>query len=171
MSSSEAVQQTARSEGPAPNNLQVDGGRGRGQRRRGPDTPSKLRFKDWLYWGRIMTRRAFNPFTCPNCKALYQVVKVEAGLETPDREITCQVCRGPLAGQEAKFVLKYFLLREGIRTQRRWGQSQVISSSSSRSSYWWKRRLARGDLVLSLQLRISFLSTREARRAPGRNCR
>jgi hypothetical protein len=115
MSSSEAVQQTARSEGPAPNNLQVDGGRGRGQRRRGPDTPSKLRFKDWLYWGRIMTRRAFNPFTCPNCEALYQVVKVEARLETTDREITCQVCRGPLAGQEAKFVLKYFLLREGIR--------------------------------------------------------
>ena len=66
-------------------------------------------------WGRIMTRRAFNPFTCPNCKALYQVVKVEAGLETTDREITCQVCRDPLAGQEAKFVLKYFFLREGIR--------------------------------------------------------
>ena len=85
------------------------------QRRRGPDTPSKLRFKNWLYWGRIMTRRAFNPFTCPNCKALYQVVKVEARLETTDREITCQVCRGPLAGQEAKFVLKYFFLREGIR--------------------------------------------------------
>jgi hypothetical protein len=25
---------------------------------------------------------AFNPFTCPNCNALYQVVKVEAGPET-----------------------------------------------------------------------------------------
>ena len=117
MSSSEAVQQTARSEGLAPNNLQVDGGRGRRPKATwtGHALQIKLRFKDWLYWGRIMTRRAFNPFTCPNCKALYQVVKVEARLETTDREITCQVCRGPLAGQEAKFVLKYFFLREGIR--------------------------------------------------------
>jgi len=62
-----------------------------------------------------MTRRAFNPFTCPNCKALYQVVKVEAGPETKDHDITCQVCGGPLAGREEKFVLKYFFLREGIR--------------------------------------------------------
>ena len=62
-----------------------------------------------------MTQRAFNPFTCQNCKALYQVVKVEAGPETTNREITCQVCGGPLAGREGKFVLKYFFLREGIR--------------------------------------------------------
>ena len=62
-----------------------------------------------------MTQRAFNPFTCQNCKALYQVVKVEAGPETTNREITCQVCGGPLAGREGKFLLKYFFLREGIR--------------------------------------------------------
>ena len=62
-----------------------------------------------------MTRRAFNPFTCPKCKALYQVVEAEAGPETTDREITCQICGGPLAGREGKFVLKYFFLREGIR--------------------------------------------------------
>jgi hypothetical protein len=33
-------------------------------------------------------------------------VEVEAG---PDREITCQVCGGPLAGREGKFMLKYYL--------------------------------------------------------------
>jgi transcription elongation factor Elf1 len=62
-----------------------------------------------------MTRRAFNPFTCPKCKALYQVVEVEAGRETIDRELTCQVCGGPLASREGKFVQKYFFLREVIR--------------------------------------------------------
>ena len=58
-------------------------------------------------------------FKCPNCKALYQVVKVEAGPETADREITCQVCGSPLVGREGKFVLKYFLLREAVRRTRR----------------------------------------------------
>jgi hypothetical protein len=59
--------------------------------------------------------RASNPFTCPNCDAFHQVVKIEAGPETDNREITCPVCGGPLAGPEGKFVLKYFLLREAIR--------------------------------------------------------
>ena len=57
-------------------------------------------------------------FTCPNCQALYQVVKVEAGPETDNRELTCRVCGGPLAGREGKFVLKYFLLREATRPKR-----------------------------------------------------
>jgi hypothetical protein len=47
-------------------------------------------------------------FICPNCNALYQV-------ETKGHEIACRVCGVPLAGREGKFVLKYFLLREGIR--------------------------------------------------------
>ena len=78
--------------------------------------PSQLRFENWL-WGvrRDTHRRAFNTFTCPNCEALYQVVEVEAG---PDREITCQVCGGPLAGREGDFVLKYYLLRKGIQRRR-----------------------------------------------------
>ena len=29
-------------------------------------------------------------FKCPNCGALYQVVKGEAGPETDDRQITCR---------------------------------------------------------------------------------
>jgi hypothetical protein len=62
--------------------------------------------------------RAFNPFTCPNCDAYYQVVKVEAEPETDNREIVCRACGGPLTAREGKFVLKYFLLRKGIRSQR-----------------------------------------------------
>ena len=61
----------------------------------------------------------FNPFTCPNCQAFYQIVKVEAGPETDNREITCRACGGPLAGGEGKLVLKYFLLRKATRSRRR----------------------------------------------------
>jgi hypothetical protein len=64
--------------------------------------------------GRIMPGgrpAALNPFICPNCGAFYQVVKVEAGPETDNREISCRVCDWPLAGRENQFVLKYFLLR------------------------------------------------------------
>ena len=61
---------------------------------------------------------AFNPFTCLNCGAFYQVVKVEAGPETDNREIACRACGGPLLGREGKFVLKYFLLRKGIPSRR-----------------------------------------------------
>ena len=69
-------------------------------------------------------------FTCSNCKALYQVVKLEAGLETTNTEIRCRVCGGPFVGREGKFVLKYFLLREAIRRERRkWrrGRSNVAT--------------------------------------------
>ena len=61
---------------------------------------------------------AFNPFTCPNCGAFYQVVKVAAGPETDNREIACRACGGPLVGREGKFVLKYFLLRKAIPSRR-----------------------------------------------------
>jgi hypothetical protein len=61
---------------------------------------------------------AFNPFTCPNRGAFYQVVKAEAGPETDNREINCRACGDPLAGREGKFVLKYFLLRKAARPRR-----------------------------------------------------
>jgi hypothetical protein len=57
-------------------------------------------------------------FNCPNCSALYQVVRQEAGPETVDRETTCRSCGGPLPGREGKFVLKYFLLRKAGRIQK-----------------------------------------------------
>src|SRR5215475_6227458 len=45
------------------------------------------------HWGRIMVYRGrFDTITCPNCNALYQLVKVEAGPKTEDREIACPVC-------------------------------------------------------------------------------
>ena len=57
-------------------------------------------------------------FKCPNCEALYHIVKVEAGPQSDDREITCRACGGPLPGREAKFVMKYFLLRKAGRVQK-----------------------------------------------------
>jgi hypothetical protein len=44
--------------------------------------------------GRIMTDKP--SFHCPNCNALYQVVKVEAGPETAYRAINCRACGAPL---------------------------------------------------------------------------
>ena len=61
----------------------------------------------------------FNTYTCPNCRALYQIVKMEAGPETDSREIVCRACGGPLVGREGKFVLKYILMRKAARTRRR----------------------------------------------------
>ena len=74
---------------------------------------------------------SFNPFTCANCGASYQVVKVEAGPETGNREITCQVCGAQLAGREGNFVLKYFLLRKGIPSRRglSGGKTDIVSET------------------------------------------
>jgi len=72
--------------------------------------------------GRIMagsTPPLLNTFMCPHCRALYQIVKVEAGPETDSREIVCRACGGPLTGREGKLVLKYFLLRKADRPRRR----------------------------------------------------
>ena len=67
---------------------------------------------------------AGNRFNCPHCNALYQVVKVEAGPETIDREITCRSCGGPLTGRDGKFVIKYFLLRKAGRVQK-WKRGRI----------------------------------------------
>jgi predicted Zn finger-like uncharacterized protein len=72
-----------------------------------------------LFWGRNMAApSSIKSFTCPNCQALYQIVKVEAGPETVSQEVPCRVCGTPLAGRDGKFVLKYFLLREATRAQK-----------------------------------------------------
>ena len=39
-------------------------------------------------------------FTCAHCQALYHVVKVEAGPETTEAEVTCRACGAPLPGRE-----------------------------------------------------------------------
>jgi predicted Zn finger-like uncharacterized protein len=50
------------------------------------------------------------PFKCPDCGAVYQVVKVEAGPETVDRQVRCRAYGALLGGRDGEFVLKYFLL-------------------------------------------------------------
>jgi hypothetical protein len=55
---------------------------------------------------------------CPNCDALYQLVKLEAGPETiTDRKFPCRACGAPLDAHDSEFVLKYFLLRTAGRKQ------------------------------------------------------
>jgi predicted Zn finger-like uncharacterized protein len=65
-------------------------------------------------------------FTCPNCNALYQIVRQEAGPDTVDRQITCRACGAPFNGREGKFLLKYFMLRKAART-RRWRKPKLGS--------------------------------------------
>ena len=60
-----------------------------------------------------------NMFNCPNCEARYHLVKVEAGPESKDREITCRACGGPLAPRDGPYVLKYFLLEKRARPMQR----------------------------------------------------
>jgi hypothetical protein len=64
-------------------------------------------------------RSAAVHFNRPNCNALYQIVKIEAGLETIDLEVNCRVCGAPLPGRENGLVLKYFLLRKAGRIDPR----------------------------------------------------
>jgi hypothetical protein len=59
------------------------------------------------------------PFNCPSCNTLYHVVKAEAGPVTIDRWVTCHTCHGPIPAREGKFMLKYFLLRQAARTDKR----------------------------------------------------
>jgi hypothetical protein len=71
----------------------------------------------------------FISFTCPNCEALYQLVKAEAGPETVDRQIACQVCDAPLPGREDGFILKYFFLPKAVRSKpRARGGSQPLKN-------------------------------------------
>jgi hypothetical protein len=66
-------------------------------------------------------------FFCPNCQALYQVVKVEAGPETTNREIACRLCDAPFPAREGQFVLKYFMVRKPSRGQK-WGRTRPTAS-------------------------------------------
>jgi predicted Zn finger-like uncharacterized protein len=47
-------------------------------------------------------------FKCPNCGAVYQVVKAEAGPETSDGPVACRICGAPLAGRDGPFVPQIF---------------------------------------------------------------
>jgi hypothetical protein len=64
-------------------------------------------------------RSAAVHLNCPNCNALYQIIKVEAGPETADLAVVCRICGAPFPGREDGLVLKYFLLRKAARVDPR----------------------------------------------------
>jgi hypothetical protein len=51
-------------------------------------------------------------FECPNCQALYKMVRVSSGPEIIDRLLHCKVCNQPLAPTHDGKILKYFLAAE-----------------------------------------------------------
>jgi hypothetical protein len=61
-------------------------------------------------WGQTVVQDTrTGQFNCPNCDALYYLIKAEAGPETVDLELTCLVCNVPLPAREGPVVFKYFL--------------------------------------------------------------
>jgi hypothetical protein len=54
---------------------------------------------------------------CPNCNALYQIVKIEAGPKAIDRRVTCRACGGPLPARERKVRPQIFSVAEGDSQQ------------------------------------------------------
>jgi hypothetical protein len=65
------------------------------------------------------TTTASKPFfKCPNCDALYHIVKVEVGPGFAVRGIACRICGAPVRTREQKFIFKYFLLRNPRRGQQ-----------------------------------------------------
>jgi predicted Zn finger-like uncharacterized protein len=74
-------------------------------------------------------------FRCPNCSALYQVVKTDAGPETVELEIACTICSGPFTASEGQLALKYFLLRKGIPRRLRPERAKPRLVSSRNKSH------------------------------------
>jgi len=68
-------------------------------------------------------------FRCPNCNALYQVVRTKAEPEIVDLKTTCGICSGPLVAREGQFVLKYFLLRKAARARAEQGSKRPPARS------------------------------------------
>jgi predicted Zn finger-like uncharacterized protein len=60
----------------------------------------------------------FKSFACPDCQALYQLVRDEAGPLESDRKVACHKCGVPFPNRKGKFNLHYFLLREASLAQR-----------------------------------------------------
>jgi transcription elongation factor Elf1 len=58
-------------------------------------------------------------FNCPNCGALYDLVRVEAEPVMINHELACLLCGAPLQGREGRFVLKYFLLEPSRVARKR----------------------------------------------------
>ena len=52
-------------------------------------------------------------FNCPNCDALYGLVRIETSSVSSDRELVCLTCGTPLQSRDGRFILKYFLVQVG----------------------------------------------------------
>ncbi len=52
----------------------------------------------------MIFKQTYAHFNSPNCNALYQLVKAEAGPETDNREITCRACGTPLPARDGIVV-------------------------------------------------------------------
>ena len=67
----------------------------------------------------MVSKSAAVHFNCPNCNALYRLIKVEAGPEAIFREMACRACGAPLPARDGMLVCKYFLLRKAARPDPR----------------------------------------------------
>src|SRR5262249_26168771 len=65
-----------------------------------------------------MTEPLSTPFNCPNCRAEYRLVRLEARPDTIDRELYCIACAGRLNGCEGGLVLKYLFVDRGSKKRR-----------------------------------------------------
>jgi hypothetical protein len=104
-------------------------------------------------------------FRCPNCNALYQVVRAKAGPETVDLEAASGMCGEALVAREGQFVLKYYLLRKAIREDSRTGRGSKRARStnaskfgSSASSIWRNSSGARRKLAATESQNLSTTS-------------
>jgi predicted RNA-binding Zn-ribbon protein involved in translation (DUF1610 family) len=50
------------------------------------------------------------PFYCPQCKAKYEIARMEAPSVAEDPEITCISCGTHFAAREGAFIVKYVLV-------------------------------------------------------------
>ena len=67
----------------------------------------------------MVTSNRAAEFHCPNCNALYKVVRLESKSTERNRQITCRSCGAPLQGREGAFTLKYFLIRSPPEIKQR----------------------------------------------------
>jgi hypothetical protein len=56
-------------------------------------------------------------FRCPNCNALYQVVRAKVGPETVDLKTACCICSGPLVTREGGSLSQILSLRKAARAR------------------------------------------------------
>jgi transcription elongation factor Elf1 len=60
-------------------------------------------------------------FRCPNCRAFYKLVRVEADKVEPIEQLACCACGEPLQAREGRYICKYFLADEPrLEPMRQW---------------------------------------------------